>query len=99
MNVKRRLSVSVDAALLSAAEAAVKRRDVPTLSAWVSDALRLKLDRDTKLRGLAEVMADFEREFGPITDADREAAVREARRRAISVRGLRASESKRKYGK
>ncbi len=97
--MKQRLSVSVDADLLAAAEQAAKRGEAPTLSAWVNDALRLKLEHDTRLRAGAAFLAEYEAEHGPITAADREAAAREAKRRAIPVRGLRAGEARRRYGR
>jgi hypothetical protein len=96
---KRRLSASVDAELLNAAEAAAKRGDAPTLSAWITDAIQLKLENDSRLEALAAYFKEYEAEFGPITAADMEAAKREAKRRAISVRGLRAGESRRRYGR
>lgn len=96
---KRRLSASVDAELLAAAEEATGRGEAPTLSAWINDAIRLKLEDDARLRALSAFIADYEAERGPITAADTEAAMREAKRRATSVRGLRAGESRRRYGR
>lgn len=89
----------MDADLLTAAEEATRRGEASTLSAWINDAIRLKLEDDARLRALAAFIADYEAERGPITAADTEAAVREAKRRAISVRGLRAGESRRRYGR
>ncbi len=94
MRGKQRLSASVDADLIAAAEAAVKRAEAPNLSAWVTAAFRLKLENDRRLQSLAEAVAVYEAEHGEITEPDIEAAVREARRRAIPVRGMRASESR-----
>ena len=55
MTLRQRLSASVDATLLAAAEAAVARGRAPTLSAWVNDALRLKLEQERRLdRGLGQ---------------------------------------------
>lgn len=85
--------------MLTAAEEATRRGEASTLSAWINDAIRLKLEDDARLRALAAFIADYEAERGPITAADTEAAVREAKRRAISVRGLRAGESRRRYGR
>lgn len=99
MTEKQRLSASVDAELIAAAERAAKRGEVPTVSAWVNEAMRLKLEHDRRLRALAEFIADFEAEHGEITDAERAAAVREAKRRAIPVRGLRAAESRKRSGR
>lgn len=90
----------MDADLLAAAEHAVTRGDAPTISAWINDAIRLKLDHDRRLEALAEFIAEFEAEHGPLTERDRENTLREAKRRAISVRGgLRAGEPRKRYGK
>lgn len=84
---KQRLSASVDPALLVAAEAAAKRGEVPNVSAWVNDAMRLKLDHDRGLAALAGVIAEFEAENGEITNEEIARAVRTARSRGITVRG------------
>ena len=99
MSAKVRLSASVDAELLDAAEAAAKRGEVETVSAWVNHAMRLKLEHDRRMKGLASFIAAFESEHGEITDEELAWAAREARRRATSVRGSRASESKKRYGR
>jgi len=82
MKPKRRLSASVDDDLIRAAEAAAKRGDVPTVSAWVNDALRAKLEQEQRLRALASFVRSFEAEHGEITQAEMEQAARRARARA-----------------
>src|SRR4051812_41263923 len=100
MSGKRRLSATVDADLLDAAEQATNRGDAPTISAWVNDAIRLKLAHDGRLHALQAFISEYEAEHRPITDRDREDALREAKRRAISVRGgLRAGEARKRYGR
>jgi hypothetical protein len=89
---KQRLSVSVDADLLVAAELAAKRGEVANVSAWVNDAMRLKLERDRGLAGLAEVVSDFEAEHGQITPNEMEQAAARSLARAITARGTRAGE-------
>jgi hypothetical protein len=89
---KQRLSASVDADLLVAAESAAKRGEVANISAWVNDAMRLKVEHDRGLAELAGVIADFEAEHGEITPDEIEKAARLARSRAVSVRGSRAGE-------
>src|SRR5438105_465363 len=84
---RQRLSVSVDADLAEAVEAAVQQGEAPTLSAWVNAALRLKLDNDRRLRALAKAIAAFEVKHGEITDEEIARAQRAARARAIHVRG------------
>ena len=86
---KRRLSVSVDAKLMEAAQHAVKRGEAPTLSAYVSDGLKLKLESDQRLRAMREFIKDYEREFGMITEEDMAESVRELQARAIHVRPAR----------
>src|SRR5262245_25214435 len=91
---KQRLSASVDADLLGAAERAAKRGEVANVSAWVNDAMRLKVEHDRGLADLAAVIADFEAEQGAITNDEIEKAVRSARARALTVRGARAGEER-----
>jgi Arc/MetJ-type ribon-helix-helix transcriptional regulator len=89
MRGKQRLSASVDADLLAAAEAAASQGGFVSLSAWVNDALRLKLEQDRRLEALAAFVAAYEREHGEIAMADIDAAARRARARATAVRGAR----------
>jgi hypothetical protein len=84
---KRRLSASIDASVLEAAERAVPRGG--TLSAWVNDALRLKLEHDRRLDALMAFIAAHEAEHGEITEEEMRAASRRARARAVTVRSLR----------
>lgn len=87
MPMKSRLSVTVDADLIAAVHAAVAVGAADSMSAWVSDALRLKLEHDRRLRGLDDFIAAYEAEHGEITEEEMEAAVRSMRERAIVVRG------------
>jgi Arc/MetJ-type ribon-helix-helix transcriptional regulator len=87
VTTKSRLSASVDAALLSEVDAAVARGPAPTLSAWVSDALRLKLEHDRRLAALADFVRGYEAEHGEISVEEMRQAARRARSRAIVVRG------------
>ena len=90
MKPKQRLSASVDADLLAAATAASRRGRARTVSAWVNDALRLKLEHDQRLQALAAFVASYEAEHGEITSAEMDRAARRARSRAVTVRGLTA---------
>jgi hypothetical protein len=83
---KGRLSATVDADVLKAAERAAKT-GAKNLSAWVNDALRLKLETERKLRGMADFIAEWEAEHGVITDEDMERTRRAMAARAIHVRG------------
>lgn len=99
MSTKLRLSVTVDPDVVAAAEAAVKAREADTVSAWVNDAMRLKLENDARLKALTFALGEFEREHGKITDEEMADAAREARRRAVVVRGTRAGEPRRRHGR
>lgn len=99
MKPKQRLSASVDAELIGAVEDAVARGRAPTVSAWVNDALALKLERDRRLAALADFVADFEREHGVITNEEMMAAHRRARAKAVPVRGAKAPRAARAGGK
>ena len=87
MSVKERLSASVDADLVAAAQEAVAQGRAESVSAWVNEALRLKAEHDQRLRALEEFVTAFEAEHGEITEAEMREAARRARGRAVVVRG------------
>src|SRR5215470_11931435 len=87
MSVKERLSASVDADLVAAAQEAVAQGRAESVSAWVNEALRLKAEHDQRLRALEEFVTAFEAEHGEITEAE----MREAARRARPERADRES--------
>lgn len=87
MTAKSRLSVTVDADLIAAGQAAVAAGEAESISAWANDALRLKAEHDRRLRGLGDFIAAYEAEHGEITEEEMDAAVRSMRERAIVVRG------------
>lgn len=89
MTRKVRLSASLDAELVEAAQAAAARGQAPTVSAWVNDALRLKLEHDRRVQGLAAFIDAFEAAHGEITPAEIRHAARRASSRAVPVRGRR----------
>jgi|SRR5882757_3403984 len=87
MTPKTRLSASVDVDLVAAAHRAVDEGRAPSLSAWVSDALRLKLDHDRRMTALDEFLARYESEHGEITEQEIDEATRRMRSQAVVVRG------------
>jgi Arc/MetJ-type ribon-helix-helix transcriptional regulator len=91
MSGKDRLSASVDAELVAVAQEAVAEGRAESVSAWVNDALRLKVAHDQRLRALDEFVAAFEAEHGQITEAEMREAARRARGRAVVVRGAQTS--------
>jgi hypothetical protein len=87
MTPKRRLSATVDAELVEASHTAVEVGAAESVSAWVNDALRLKVEHDRRMRALDEFIVDYEAEHGEITEQEMAAAARRARERAVVVRG------------
>jgi Arc/MetJ-type ribon-helix-helix transcriptional regulator len=87
VSVKERLSASVDADLVAVAQDAVAEGRAESVSAWVNEALRLKVAHDQRLRALDEFVAAFEAEHGEISEAEMREAARRARGRAVVVRG------------
>ncbi len=88
MSKKQRVSATVDADLLEAAERAVRRGEATTVSAWLNDAMRLKLERERRLEALSEFIASYEAEHGVIAPEEIRAASRRTRSRALVARGL-----------
>jgi hypothetical protein len=64
---KVRLSASVDAQWVAAAEAAVAKGRLESVSAWVNEALRWKAEQDRRLDALGAFIAAYEDEHGQIT--------------------------------
>jgi Arc/MetJ-type ribon-helix-helix transcriptional regulator len=87
MSIKQRLSASVDADLMAAAQQAVTDGRAESISAWVNDALKLKADHDRRLQALDDFLAAYEAEHGQITEDEMRDAARRARERAVVVRG------------
>ena len=57
------------------------------MSAWVNEALRLKLSHDARLSALASFIGSYEAEHGEITGDEMRLAARRASESAIPVRG------------
>ena len=86
---KQRLSATVDSDLIEAAEKAVSRGQSESVSAWVNDALRLKVAQEHRLQALEAFVAAYELEHGEITPEEMQMAARRARQRAVVVRSQR----------
>jgi hypothetical protein len=84
---KGRLTVTVDQDLIAAGSAAVARGAAESVSGWVNQALAEQVARDRRLAALAEAVAAYEAEFGPISDEELSAQARADRQAAIVVRG------------
>jgi hypothetical protein len=86
---KDRLTVTVDHELVEAGNEAVAAGQAGSLSGWVNSALADRAARDRRLRSLAEAVADYESEFGEITEAERAAVRQQDGRSSVVVQGPR----------
>ncbi|MHB8464073.1 MAG: hypothetical protein ACYDH6_01900 [Acidimicrobiales bacterium] len=93
MTGKQRLSASVDRELLEAGNAAVAEGRAESLSAWVNDALAMKVAHDRRMRALDDFIATYEATHGEITNDEMRDATRRARARATVVRGSPATDT------
>jgi hypothetical protein len=84
---KERLTVTVDPALLIAAQKAVTSGRAESVSAWVGSALAERAEKERRLSALAEAIATYEEEFGVISEKEMNAQDRADRASAVVVRG------------
>jgi Arc/MetJ-type ribon-helix-helix transcriptional regulator len=67
---KARVTVSIDEELAARVQELVESGEGESLSSWVGEAIRQRQDRENRLRALQDVVADYEAEFGEITEED-----------------------------
>jgi hypothetical protein len=89
MTSKGRLSATVDADLLAAGHAAVATGRAENVSAWVNDALWRQVEHDRRMAAFAGFLEAYEAKHGVITEEEMADAARQARGRAVVVRGSR----------
>ena len=78
--------MTIDADLLDAASAAVSDGDASSVSAWVNQAMADKSETRRLLKAMDEAIADYESEYGPITEKQMEEALRSTAQRTIRIR-------------
>ncbi|TMQ15454.1 MAG: hypothetical protein E6J90_00245 [Deltaproteobacteria bacterium] len=88
---KGRITVTVDRELVEAANKAVASGRASSLSTWVNAALAERAAHERRLRGIQQVLADYEAKFGVITEAELVAQQRADRRAAIVVQPRKTS--------
>lgn len=93
---KARLTVTLDESLVRAANEAVAAGRARSLSSWVNVALRERVEKEEKLRAMAEAVAAYEGRFGEITAEEIAAQERKDREAAIVIRGRSRAKPKRK---
>lgn len=84
---KARLTVTVDADLVAAGNAAVREGVSDSLSGWVNEALAARAARDRRLAAMTDAITAYEAEFGEITEAEMTVQHRADRAAATVVRG------------
>src|SRR5262245_63830053 len=84
---KERLTVTVDANLIEAANQAVAAGRADSLSGWVNLALAEREAKERRLLAMARAVGDYEKRFGAISAEEIAAQRRADMRAAIVVRG------------
>ena len=94
------MSVTVNRALVQAANEAVASGRASSLSTWVNAALAERAAKEQRLRAMAKAVAAYEARFGEISTAELIAQQRQDRRTSIAVRDLRkkTTRSRRRKG-
>ena len=87
--------MTVDRELVEAGSAAVAAGQAESLSGWVNLAMAERAAKERRLHAMAEAVASYEAEFGPISDAELAAQQRSDRRNAVVVRGIRSRKARR----
>jgi hypothetical protein len=84
---KERVTVTVDRALIEAANSAIASGRATSLSAWVNHALVDFAAKERRLTAMSHVLAEYEAKHGPFTAEELEAQRRDDRQNATVVRG------------
>ena len=87
MQLKQRMTVSVDPEIVRAGNEAVASGRASSLSAWVSAALTERVAHERRLIAMAEAIAKYEAEFGVITEEEMAAQLAADERDAVVVNG------------
>lgn len=97
---KERLTVTVDRALVEAANEAVAAGRADSLSGWVNLALAERAAKERRLCAMAEAVAIYEAEFGEISQAELLAQAKADRRAKVVSSGRpKSSRAKRRTAK
>ena len=84
---KERITVTLDRALVAAANAAVAAGRADSLSAWVNLALAEHVAKERRLVALSKLIEEYEADYGVITPEELALREREDRRKAVVIRG------------
>ncbi|MEZ5088063.1 MAG: hypothetical protein R2722_18120 [Tessaracoccus sp.] len=86
---KTRVTVTIDDSLMDAAREAAAGE--VSLSAWVADAIAAKVDAAVKLKAMEDALAEYESEFGSISEEEACAQIEHDRANAVQVRRARVA--------
>lgn len=67
---KTRVTISVEVDLLNHAQSAVQSGVCRSVSEWIGQAMAEQMAKDARRTALDEWVAEFEAEYGPITDEE-----------------------------
>ncbi len=67
---KERVTITVEVDLLNHAKSAVETGVCRSVSEWICEAMAEQMAKDARLVAMDELIADFEAEYGPITDEE-----------------------------
>jgi nucleotide-binding universal stress UspA family protein len=98
MSKKERLTVTIDPEILDAGLEAVSAGRAESLSAWVNHALAERVARERRLSSLADAIAQYEAEFGVISEEEILQQARADRASALVVRGSPRRKSSKRRG-
>ena len=84
---RKRLTVTVDPALIQAGQDAVAAGRAESVSAWVNLALAERAAKERRLAAMADAIVAYEKEFGAISAEELSAQAHADREFAIVVRG------------
>jgi Arc/MetJ-type ribon-helix-helix transcriptional regulator len=84
---KKRVTVTLDKALVQAGSKAVAAGRADSFSGWINEALSEHVAKERRSQALAEAIADYEAEHGVISSAELTAQARVDHARALVVRG------------
>jgi hypothetical protein len=83
---KARITISVDERYVDAAKDAVRLGEADSVSAWVEAAMAERAENDKHLRGLRQLVAEYEDRHGAFTPEELEESERRAMKDAERVR-------------
>jgi len=93
---KTRITVTLDADLVDAANAAVAEGRARSVSAWVSEAMSWHSERARHIAAIEEAVAAYEAGFGDITEEDMAERRRLDQETAAKVRAGRSERERRR---